>query len=120
MAFVEVIRWVKISPNALEFKKKIPQQKMHRMSVGKFDICLTRYDETVYAFENRCPHQLMELSKGICSEDKKVICPWHRFAFSLEDGKGGGGLYMEIFPIKEEENQLFIGFKKMTFKLFGK
>ncbi len=119
MPFVEVTRWVKIASNATEFKKRIPQQKMYKMGVGKYNLCLTRYDEKIYAFENRCPHQLMELTKGECTPDKKVICPWHRWAFDLENGKGGG-LYLEVFPIKEEENQLYIGFKKMTFKLFSK
>ena len=119
MPFVEVIRWLKITNDAEECKKRIPQQKMYNISVGKNDICLTRYDEKIYAFENRCPHQLMELTKGACTDDKKVVCPWHRFAFDLEDGKGGG-LYLPVFPIKEENNILFIGFKKMTFKFFNR
>lgn len=119
MPFVEVIRWVKISSNAEEFRNRIPLQKIYRMSVGKTDLCLTRYDTQIYAFENKCPHQVMELSKGTCTDDKKIVCPWHRFAFSLEDGKGAG-LYLPVFPVKEENNQVFIGFKKVTFKLFGK
>jgi nitrite reductase/ring-hydroxylating ferredoxin subunit len=118
MPFKEVTRWVRISSNAGEFKKKIPLQKIQRISVGKYDMCLTRYpDNTVYAFENRCPHQFMEMSKSVCADDKKVICPWHRYAFDLENGKGAG-LYLEVFPIKEEENKLYVGFKKTVFSFF--
>lgn len=109
---------MRIAADAAAFTARIPEQKIYRFSVGKKDLCLTRYGEKVYAFENRCPHQHVALANGVCTDDKMVICPWHRFAFSLEDGKGCG-LYMEIFPVKEEENELFIGFKQTVFKLFG-
>lgn len=117
MPFKEVTRWVKLSADAKSFKERIPQQKIYRMSVGKNDICLTRYEEKVYAFENKCPHQMVSLLNGHCSDDKMVICPWHRFAFSLEDGKGCG-LYLPVFPIKEEDNAIYIGFKKTVFSFF--
>ena len=106
-----------ISNKADAFCERIPEQKIYRISVGKKDICLTRYDKQVYAFENRCPHQLVHLHNGSCTEDKMVVCPWHRFAFSLESGRGAG-LYMEVFPVKEENGALYIGFKKTVFSFF--
>lgn len=117
MPFKEVTRWVKISGQAEAFRERIGHQKIMRISVGKKDICLTRYDKDVYAFENRCPHQLVHLHQGACTDDRMVVCPWHRFAFSLESGKGAG-LYMEVFPIKEENGALYIGFKSTVFSLF--
>jgi len=117
MPFKEVTRWVKISGQSEVFKQRIPNQKIMRLTVGKRDICLTRYDEKVYAFENRCPHQLVHLHNGTCTDDKMVVCPWHRFAFSLEHGRGAG-LYMEVYPIKEEEGVLYIGFKSTVFSFF--
>lgn len=117
MPFKEVTRWVKISSQAEAFKARIPEKKTYRLTVGKKDICLTRYDRQVYAFENRCPHQLVPLQGATCTDDKFVVCPWHRFAFSLENGKGAG-LYMEVFPVKEENGALYIGFKSTVFSLF--
>lgn len=117
MPFKEVTRWVKITGQAESFKERIGQQKIMRISVGKRDICLTRYEQKVYAFENRCPHQLVALQNGTCTDDKFVVCPWHRFAFDLETGKGAG-LYLEIFPMKEENGALYIGFKSTVFSLF--
>lgn len=119
MPFVEKIRWVKIAKNADEFIQRIPEQKIYKFGVGKQNLCLTRYGRKVYAFENKCPHQFMAMTNGACTEDHHVVCPWHRFAFSLETGKGAG-LYLPVFPVKEEEGSLFIGFKQTVFRLFRK
>lgn len=117
MRFVEEIRWVRISKDAQTYLKNMKEHAIHRISVGKKDLCLSRYGEKVYAFENRCPHQLVPLTNASCTEDRKVVCPWHRFAFDLESGKGAG-LYLEVFPTKNEDNHLYIGFKQTRFKLF--
>ena len=117
MRFEEAIRWVKISNDEQSFLNRVPEQKIYRMTIGKQDVCFTKYGDELFAFENKCPHQFVALTNASCTPDKMVVCPWHRFAFSLENGRGGG-LYLPIFPIKRENNSVYIGFKKMVFKLF--
>jgi nitrite reductase/ring-hydroxylating ferredoxin subunit len=42
-------------------------------------------DETLYAVDNRCPHEGYPLDKGYVV-DCVVTCPWHNFKFDLRDG----------------------------------
>ena len=47
-------------------------------------------DGTVYALENRCPHENGPLSQGIVHGDK-VTCPLHNWVISLATGEAQGG-----------------------------
>ena len=118
MRFVQEIRWVKISNNASDFSIQIKEKSIFRITVGKKDICLTRYGDELFAFKNLCPHQLQPLNDGYCTDDKKIVCKWHRFAFDLHNGKGCN-LALETYPLKTEENRIYIGFEETCFKFFG-
>lgn len=48
---------------------------------------VVRIDDTVYAFEPRCPHFNAIISRGeISTKRHEIICPLHRFRYSLKDG----------------------------------
>lgn len=79
------------------------------------EIMLAREGEEFYAFQNKCPHQNKSL-EGCSIDEGAIICPWHKYAFSCETGRGHG-LYLDKYPIKFEENGVFIG--KEGWSLFG-
>jgi 3-phenylpropionate/trans-cinnamate dioxygenase ferredoxin subunit len=64
--------------------------------------------------KNRCPHQGITLENAQCV-DGEIICPWHRYAFNLENGQGGG-LYLDIYPVEKREDGYYAGFE--YFSLF--
>jgi nitrite reductase/ring-hydroxylating ferredoxin subunit len=61
------------------------------------------------AWEPVCPHERAGL-KGICPDaDGYIVCPLHRYRFSLSDGyesQGRGRLY--LYPVEERESGLYI------------
>jgi nitrite reductase/ring-hydroxylating ferredoxin subunit len=67
------------------------------------------------AFRNECPHQKLKL-QGCHIENNHVVCPWHKYAFQLEHGRGHG-LYLEVFPVIENNEGVFI--KRTYFSWFG-
>lgn len=74
----------------------------------------TRRDEW-YATQNECPHRMqMALSRGMIGtqvEEPKVACPFHKRTFSLKTGEclNGEECAIKTFPVKVEEDKVFIG-----------
>ncbi len=71
-----------------------------------------------YACQNVCPHKFeMVLSRGIVGDHNgipKVACPMHKKTFSLETGENLNGDLdaIAIYPVKIENNFVYIGFSE--------
>lgn len=64
----------------------IPEGNPYRVSVGKRrGILFVRAGEGYNVFVDRCPHQGMSMRRGTI-EDDVLVCPHHRFQFSVHDG----------------------------------
>jgi nitrite reductase/ring-hydroxylating ferredoxin subunit len=54
-------------------------------------VILIRRGERVYAYENSCPHALMELNyapdKFLFTPEGKLVCPQHGASFIVETGE---------------------------------
>lgn len=56
------------------------------VDVGERRIAVFRYHDRYYALDETCPHRGAPLHEG-CIESGVVLCPWHQWQFSLEDGR---------------------------------
>ncbi|MGH2415500.1 MAG: Rieske (2Fe-2S) protein, partial [Microcystaceae cyanobacterium] len=56
------------------------------VKVGNRNILLLNHEGQLYAVDNTCPHLNLPLKKGKITEDKAIVCPWHRSAFDLCTG----------------------------------
>jgi nitrite reductase (NADH) small subunit/3-phenylpropionate/trans-cinnamate dioxygenase ferredoxin subunit len=80
---------------------------------GKFvklpdrNVAVFRKEGTVHVFDDRCPHAGASLSGGTIDDDC-VVCPWHQWSFSLEDGTvvGGGRARIRIYPVRIEGDEV--------------
>ena len=82
-------------------------------------VCVAHSEKGVSAVKDKCPHQGVALSNGHCTEHGMIVCPWHRYQFDLETGRGAG-TYVEVYPMEEREDGLYIGFPYMAFTLFDR
>lgn len=98
------MKWHKI-PESVFLNKKPIQQIM----LGSKDICLIYEEEKWHATSSKCPHAGANLAGGWC-ENGKIICPYHRHSFDLENGKGAPGQYnaITIYKLEEREDGLFV------------
>ena len=68
-----------------------------------------------YAIDDLCPHQGASLSAGHV-EDKAVMCPWHAWRFSIEDGRwldaDTGKLACGSYAVKVEDEEVFVSVPK--------
>ncbi|MBE7197683.1 MAG: Rieske 2Fe-2S domain-containing protein, partial [Parafilimonas terrae] len=63
----------------------IPDGGMAEGSAGEDKVLFVRDASGVRAFQAKCPHLGAPLAKGeICGG--RLYCPWHKAAFSLDDG----------------------------------
>jgi 3-phenylpropionate/trans-cinnamate dioxygenase ferredoxin subunit len=74
-------------------------------------ICLTKYQEQWFAFAYKCPHAGGLLANGYVDVVGNIVCPVHRYKFSLKNGRNtsGEGFFMKTFPIEIREEGLFVG-----------
>ncbi|MEC3881247.1 Rieske (2Fe-2S) protein [Parapedobacter sp. 10938] len=111
------MKWIKVAKEAIPKTDGIRKVKI----AGK-GVCIIRDGGALHATSARCPHAGADLSGGWC-EKERLICPYHRHAFSLETGRGdpGQGDYITIYPLEEREGEWFIGMKESWLgKLFNK
>ncbi|MXV50630.1 Rieske 2Fe-2S domain-containing protein [Pedobacter sp. HMF7647] len=87
-------------------------------------ICVIKTDGQFYATQPKCPHAGARLSEGWC-ENKKLVCPYHRYQYDLETGRGavGQGDYITIYPVEIKPDGVYVklpeafGFIKKLFKI---
>ena len=100
------IIWYKV----LDSKKDLPEGRVKTVTANHKGICLTHYKGKFSALDNRCPHQGGPLGEGSI-ENGMLRCPWHGWDYDPCTGNSPGGFDdgIETFPVKEEEDAIFVG-----------
>lgn len=111
--------WIKISDSVEEivfFANNIGEA----VADGK-RICIARNQEKLFAFAYKCPHASGLLIDGYIDALGNVVCPLHRYKFSLRNGRNvsGEGYYLKHWPVEIREDGVYVGFEKNSlFNLF--
>jgi nitrite reductase/ring-hydroxylating ferredoxin subunit len=81
----------------------------YAVQLNNADIALFRFNDKVYAFRDRCPHQGAPLSDGY-TRDGCIVCLYHSWKFNIEDGSfiNNETLKLKQYPGKEEDGQIFV------------
>jgi len=100
-----MLKWYPINQNVLPSSSKV-----NKVSVGGKSVCLIHDGDQYYAMGSTCPHAGADLSHGWCDRGR-LICPYHRHAFRLTDGRGdkGQGNYIQTYPLEKRGNDWYIG-----------
>lgn len=99
------MQWYKV-PDVIDPAKPF----IKKVKVGGKGICLVGYEQQVYALSASCPHAGAELAGGWC-KDGKIICPFHRYSYSLQSGKGDPGQndFVNTYPVEVREDGVYVG-----------
>lgn len=107
------LRWIRLSgPEIVNENDFIRSVRV----MGK-RVCLVKTEGHLYATQSRCPHAGADLAQGWC-KNGKLVCPFHRYEYDLQSGKGapGQGDYMETYPLEIRPNGIYIGWKESWYK----
>ena len=74
-------------------------------------ICIARHQEFWYAFAYKCPHASGIMSEGYLDALGNVVCPVHRYKFSLKNGRNtsGEGYYLKTYPVEVRGEAIYVG-----------
>jgi nitrite reductase/ring-hydroxylating ferredoxin subunit len=99
-------KWVKLELHVPEKDFIMEIKAEHK------ELCLVRDKGVLYAVENICPHAGGILSDGWCSHGN-LVCPVHRYQYSLTTGRGaeGQGDYIYTYPVEQREGGIYIQIK---------
>lgn len=75
-------------PKFVEVAKKsqIPENGVIGVEVEGKTLALVNLSGTIYALDDRCPHQDGPLSDGQI-EGEEIVCPWHTSHFDVKTGR---------------------------------
>lgn len=103
-------RWIKIAASIEE----LPQAPLSEIQAGNKTICLARHNEQLFACAEKCPHAGGKMANGYIDAVGNIVCPLHRYKFSLENGRNvsGEGYFLRHFPIEVRSDGVFVGLKE--------
>ncbi len=105
-------KWHKIADeeNELNFG---PNSLLQRDIAGR-TVCIAKVRNTLYACAHKCPHAGGIIAEGFIDVLNNVVCPLHRYRYSLQNGRNvsGEGYYLKTYPIRQTEKGIFIGIEE--------
>src|SRR5687768_9119482 len=92
--------WHKIAESEQEIV--VGENGIAVVTVEDKKICIAKYQERWFAFPYTCPHAGGILANGYIDMIGNIVCPLHRYKFSLSNGRNtsGEGFYMKIYAIE--------------------
>lgn len=87
------------------------------LRAGEKPICIGRHKEDLFAFAQKCPHSGGLLVDGYIDALGNVVCPLHRYKFSMRNGRNvsGEGYYLKHWPVEIREDGVYVGFESSSF-----
>ena len=82
-------------------------------------ICLVQHGGRWHGFAYKCPHASGVMAEGYIDATGNIVCPVHRYRFSLQNGRNtsGEGYYLKTYPVEDRPDGLYVGMK--TTGIFG-
>lgn len=105
------MKWLKLEVVIPEF------DFVEQIKVNGKKLCLVKHKGKVHVLENNCPHAGGILSGGWCKHGN-IVCPIHRYEYNLETGRGAIGQndYIDIYPVEERADGIYVGLKENWIK----
>ncbi len=77
-------------------------------------ICITKFQDAWFAFTWKCPHAGGPLAEGYIDVVGNIVCPLHRYKFSIKNGRNssGEGYALKTYPTELRPEGLFIGLEE--------
>ena len=109
------IRWVKVadSQNELAFAAN----NLAEVNADNKEVCIGKYNDELFAFPAKCPHASGRLSEGFIDALGNVVCPLHRYKYSMKTGRNvsGEGYYLKHWPVEIREDGIYVGLEEKSF-----
>lgn len=112
--------WHKIAEGLHDFPWT--DNKLCEIEVKGKTICIAQHKEEVFACAHKCPHAGGHMADGFLDALGNIVCPLHRYKFSVSNGRNvsGEGYYLKTYPVEKREDGIYIGLEENSFFSFFK
>jgi nitrite reductase/ring-hydroxylating ferredoxin subunit len=109
--------WHKIANSIAELH--FSENGLTTVEVNNKTICVALHNNEVLACTHKCPHAGGIMSDGYLDPLGNIVCPLHRYKFSLHNGRNvsGEGYFLKTYPVEVRNEGVFIGMEQNN--LFG-
>ncbi len=82
------------------------------VEVGGKTITIAHHNDQIFACAHKCPHAGGILAEGYLDAIGNIVCPLHRYKFSLQNGRNtsGEGYYLKTYSIEIFNDAVFVSF----------
>ena len=79
-------------------------------------MCIGKHQQQLFAFAFTCPHAGGILADGWIDALGNVVCPLHRYKYSMSNGRNitGEGYYLKHWPVEVRPAGIFVGIEESS------
>lgn len=101
--------WHKLAESVQELN--FPDSGLLPMEIAGKKICVIQFKDQLFACISKCPHAGGDLVAGYIDAVGNIVCPVHRYKFSVSSGRNssGEGYFLKTYPVEKREGGLFVG-----------
>lgn len=109
--------WYKVANSLTEIN--FSSNNLVQLNVNGKEVCFALNNSKLHACAHKCPHAGGAMAAGYTDALGNIVCPLHRYKFSLQNGRNtsGEGYYLKTYPVQLREDGVYIGFDETN--LFG-
>jgi 3-phenylpropionate/trans-cinnamate dioxygenase ferredoxin subunit len=107
----KIVNWFKIADSKDEINWQ--QNNLAIAEVGGKTITLALIGDKLFACAAKCPHASGRLADGFIDALGNIVCPLHRYKFSMKNGRNTSGedYHLKVYAIEERDTGIHVGFE---------
>ncbi|RXK83569.1 Rieske (2Fe-2S) protein [Filimonas effusa] len=111
------INWHKLADAVADFSWQ--SNNMCVAEVAGKKLTLVLFQDAIFATAFKCPHASGVMADGFVDAAGNIVCPLHRYKFSLKNGRNtsGEGYYLKVYAVEQREDGIYVGIESSG--LFG-
>ena len=104
--------WHKVADSVAEIP--FSSNGMASVTVAGKTICLALHKDQLLACAQKCPHAGGIMANGHLDAVGNIVCPLHRYKFSLGNGRNvsGEGYFLKTFHVATRKEGVFVGIEE--------
>jgi 3-phenylpropionate/trans-cinnamate dioxygenase ferredoxin subunit len=93
-----------------DINQLLNENGLAELNLGEKIICIGKYHDHLFAFAARCPHAGGRMCAGYIDVLGNVVCPVHRYKFSMRSGRNTSGeeFYLKTFPVELYNDKVYV------------
>lgn len=118
MSLLKKYTWHKIADSIAEIN--FSSEGLAEIETAGKKVCIAKQKDQLNACAHSCPHAGGIMADGYIDPLGNIVCPIHRYKFSLKNGRNttGEGYFLKIYPVELREDGVYVGIEEKR-SLFG-